>query len=65
MATKYVVLARLGDKSWGELAVVEASSDAMAKKKALAEKRPEGGEVVAVPERSWKPEDLKPKLSFV
>jgi len=66
MATQYVVLA-LSDKDgmWHELDTVEANSDSAAKKKALAAKRPEGATVVAVPARSWKPEDLKPKLSFV
>jgi len=66
MATKYIVLAlNEKDGSWDELDTVEASSDSAAKKKALTDHRPGGATVVAVPARSWKPEDLKPKLSFV
>jgi hypothetical protein len=64
--TTYMVLAQEPtSKAWVELATVDAASDSQAKKKALAKERPEGATVVAIPSRSWKPEDLKPKLSFV
>lgn len=62
--TAYVVLAKAADGHWEELDTVTATSDFAAKRKALADNRPGGAEVVAVPVRSWKPEDLKPKLSF-
>ena len=63
--TLYVVLAKTEDGHWEELGVIRAAVESTAKRKALAQSRPEGAEVVAVPSRSWKPEDLKPKLSFV
>ena len=63
--TDYVVLAGDDGKKWEELGTFSASSETVAKREALAAKRPQGGFVVAVPARSWKPEDKKPKLSFV
>lgn len=69
--TEYVVLLERGDGGsqgagivWERLGVVRANSSSAAKRAALAEHHPEGGTVVAVPTRSWEPEDLKPKLSF-
>jgi hypothetical protein len=68
--TDYIVLVSTGEYlgkepgAWLELGTVQASSQASAKRQALAQYKPEGGTVVAVPARSWEPEDLKPKLSF-
>jgi len=66
--TTYIVLVNdpdgVNDLLWKELGTVDASSQASAKRQALAQYKPEGGTVVAVPSRSWEPEDLKPKLSF-
>lgn len=63
--TQYLVLVQTGDGVWQELATVNASSQSGAKSKALADHRPEGGTVVAVPKHSWKPEDKRPKLTFI
>ena len=63
-ATEYLVLARASESTWEEVGTVKASSQGAAKRQALAQHKPEGGVVVAVPMRSWEPEDLKPKLSF-
>jgi hypothetical protein len=64
--TEYLVLLQSEGQrvSWVELGKVNASSQSAAKKQALSQYHPEGGTVVAVPVRSWEPEDLKPKLSF-
>ncbi len=63
--TEYVVLRQTAPEGpWVELGTVKAASQAVAKKAGLAEWAPTGGVVVAVPARSWEPEDLKPKLSF-
>lgn len=70
--TDYIVLIETGNDAagskgmkWEILGTFNASSEASAKRQALAAHKPEGGVVAAVPARSWKPEDLKPKLSFV
>lgn len=64
-STEYNVLLETKEGDWQLIAVkVQASSGSAAKRLALAESHPEGGTVVAVPTRSWEPEDLKPKLSF-
>lgn len=63
-ATEYLVLAQSSESTWEEVGTVKASSQAAAKRAALAQHKPEGGLVVAVPTRSWEPEDLRPKLSF-
>lgn len=62
--TTYIVLCATSESVWEELGTTTASSQAAAKRQALAQYKPEGGTVVAVPSRSWEPEDLKPKLSF-
>lgn len=62
--TEYVVLVETQTGTWDAIGNVQASSAGMAKRQGLAMYRPEGGTVVAVPSRSWEPEDLKPKLSF-
>jgi hypothetical protein len=66
--TEYVVLVNdpdgTNDLDWRQIGTVKASSGPTAKRLALALGHPEGGTVVAVPVRSWEPEDLKPKLSF-
>lgn len=64
--TEYIVLLQSeGTRvSWLELGKVNASSQGAAKRQGLALYHSEGGTVVAVPVRSWEPEDLKPKLSF-
>lgn len=64
--TEYVVLVQTDDKgvTWERLGRVKAAGQAAAKRQALAQYRPEGGMVVAVPVRSWEPEDLKPQLRF-
>jgi hypothetical protein len=62
--TEYVVLAQSSESTWEEVGTVKAASQAAAKRSALAQHKPEGGIVVAVPTRSWEPEDLRPKLSF-
>jgi len=61
--TEYIVLVSTSESTWEELGKVRGSQ-ASAKRQALALYKPEGGTVVAVPSRSWEPEDLKPKLSF-
>lgn len=63
--TQYIVLIQTGEGVWDELGTVTASSQSGAKSKALADHRPEGGTVVAVPIGSWKPEDKRPKLTFI
>jgi hypothetical protein len=62
--TEYVVLAQSSESTWEEVGTVKASSQGAAKRAALAQFKPDGGIVVAVPSRSWEPEDLRPKLSF-
>ena len=64
--TEYLVLLQSEGQrvSWLELGKVTASSQGAAKRQGLAQYHEEGGTVVAVPVRSWEPEDLKPKLSF-
>lgn len=62
--TTYLVLIERETGSWQELGHVQSASAFAAKRAALAEYAPQGGTVVAVPVRSWEPEDLKPKLSF-
>lgn len=63
--TEYLVLAQTGSGTWDELGTVTTRGGQFAaKRQALAQYRPEGATVVAVPSRSWEPEDLKPKLSF-
>ena len=63
-ATEYIVLLQAAPGGpWTELGTVRGTQSS-AKRQALAEYHPEGGTVVAVPSRSWEPEDLKPKLSF-
>jgi hypothetical protein len=68
--TEYVVLVQAdeaGDDGltvWKEIGKVKASAGGTAKRAGLAQYYPEGGVVVAIPVRSWEPEDLKPKLSF-
>lgn len=63
--TAYIVLLQGdNDSMWLELGKVNASSQGAAKRQGLALYHSEGGTVVAVPVRSWEPEDLKPKLSF-
>ena len=62
--TEYLVLARSSESTWEEVGKVKAASQGAAKRSALAQYKPEGGTVVAVPIRSWEPEDLSPKLSF-
>jgi hypothetical protein len=62
--TEYVVLVQNDNGTWDELAKVKATSQGAAKRAALTAAKPDGGTVVAIPERSWEPEDLKPKLSF-
>jgi hypothetical protein len=62
--TEYLVLARSSESTWQEVGTVKASSQGAAKRSALAQYKPEGGVVVAIPTRSWEPEDLSPKLSF-
>jgi hypothetical protein len=64
--TEYVVLVQTDQdgNEWKVIANVKASSGPTAKRQALAENYPQGGRVVAVPVRSFEPEDLKPKLSF-
>jgi hypothetical protein len=62
--TEYLVLAQASESTWEEVGKVKASSQGAAKRQALAQYKPDGGIVVAVPTRSWEPEDLKPKLSF-
>jgi len=62
--TSYIVLIEREDQVWQELGHVKASGASSAKRAALAEFAQQGGTVVAVPARSWEPEDLKPKLSF-
>ncbi len=64
--TEYVILIQTdgAPNAWTELGTVKASSQAAAKRQGLAQFHSEGGTVVAVPSRSWEPEDLKPKLSF-
>jgi hypothetical protein len=61
--TEYIVLCATSEGVWEELGRVRGSQSS-AKRQALAQFKPEGGTVVAVPSRSWEPEDLKPKLSF-
>ncbi len=66
--TEYVVLVQAEEHKdglvWKKLGTVNAAGQSAAKKQGLALYYPEGGVVVAVPARSWEPEDLKPKLSF-
>lgn len=62
--TEYLVLAQSSESTWEEVGKVSASSQGAAKRSALAQFKPEGGLVVAIPLRSWEPEDLRPKLSF-
>ena len=63
--TSYIVLVSEDDEGgWRVLGKVTAAGASTAKRQALAQYKPEGGTVVAVPSRSWEPEDLKPKLSF-
>ena len=62
--TEYLVLAQASESTWEEVGKVTASSQGAAKRAALAQFKPDGGLVVAVPSRSWDPEDLRPKLSF-
>ncbi len=64
-ATDYLVLARVSESTWEELGTVTTTGGQFAaKRKALTLYKQEGATVVAVPSRSWEPEDLKPKLSF-
>jgi len=58
------VLIETTEGDWSKLGTLAASSQAAAKRQALAQWHSTGGTVVAVPSRSWEPEDLKPKLSF-
>jgi len=63
-ATEYIVLISEDERGgWRVLGTVRGTQSS-AKRQALALYKPEGGTVVAVPSRSWEPEDLKPKLSF-
>ena len=63
--TEYVVLASDDGTDWQVLDRISASSEAAAKVEVLRVHRPQGGWVVAVPARSWKPEDKRPKLTFI
>lgn len=64
--TEYVVLVQTDDKgvTWERLGRVKAASQGAAKRKGLEQYKPDGGIVVALPTRSWDPEDLKPQLRF-
>lgn len=63
--TEYVVLASDDGEKWESLGRYTATSEAVAKATALGALRPQGGWVVAVPLRSWKPENKQPQIRFV
>lgn len=63
--TEYTILwGAANDGIWNEIGTVVAASESAAKNKGLATWKPEGGWVVAVPTRSWKPENKTPELRF-